>query len=101
MPRPLVERGAIEPGTHERGHRLEGALGIVADHLVDVAEPRGSRELVLPGRDCPVVGHRRLGDVPQVDEVGPVTELLCGRLLPRRDEDQEDSGGRLPRTRAL
>ena len=49
VPCPLAEGGAIEAITHKRSHRLEGALGIVAHHLVEVAEPRGTQGLVLPG----------------------------------------------------
>ena len=61
----------------ERRHRLERPLGVVGVHLVEVHEARVAAGRVLVRRDHRVAGHRRLGDVADVHEVGPVPQLLC------------------------
>ena len=101
MPRPLLEGGAIEALAHTRGHLLEGALGIVSDHLVQMAEPRRSRGLVLPGCDRPVSRHGRLGNVPKMHEVAPIAQFLRGLALLGRDEYQQDACCPLTRARSL
>ena len=85
-----TRRTWCDQGVHaQAGSSARRCLGDRSDHLVQVAEPRGSRGLVLPGRN-PVARHRRLSDVPQ-DAESPSHGAPSGLALLRRDEDQARS----------
>ena len=77
--RPVLERvgGLVaDPLHHQRRHRLERRFGLIGVHLVEVHEPGIAAGRVLVGRDHAVARNRGFGDVPDVHEVGPVTQLL-------------------------